>query len=180
MARPSQRDSLLDAAEDVVLEAGAARLTLDAVAARAGVSKGGLLYHFPSKEALLAGMVERLVETFRARRQEALEEAPDVPTRALHAHLMLYCRIEPRHRRLGIALLAVVANEPSLLGPLRERIATDLDATFEGIDDVTGAAILFLAAEGMAKLDLLGLNPFDATQRGAILAELVRRAGAIR
>src|SRR5690242_2095382 len=43
------RDRILEAAERVVAEIGAARLTLDVVAQAAGVSKGGLLYHFPSK-----------------------------------------------------------------------------------------------------------------------------------
>src|SRR5215469_14026355 len=56
--RPA-RDRLLDAAERVVAESGATHLTLDAVAKSAGVSKGGLLYHFPSKEALLEGMLSR-------------------------------------------------------------------------------------------------------------------------
>ncbi|MGR3618427.1 MAG: TetR/AcrR family transcriptional regulator [Roseovarius sp.] len=54
------RDTLLDATEAVVLEMGATRLTFDAVAERAGVSKGGLLYSFPTKEALMEGMEELL------------------------------------------------------------------------------------------------------------------------
>ena len=37
-------------------------LVLDAVAADAGISKGGLLYHFASKNALVAGLCERLLE----------------------------------------------------------------------------------------------------------------------
>ncbi len=43
------RSALLDAAERVVLRDGAGQLTMDAVAAEAGVSKGGVLYAFPSK-----------------------------------------------------------------------------------------------------------------------------------
>ena len=42
------RERILDAAESVVIEQGVTGMTLDAVAARAKVSKGGLLYHFPS------------------------------------------------------------------------------------------------------------------------------------
>jgi hypothetical protein len=36
---------IVDAAEEVVLRDGVARLTLDAAAAEAGLSKGGILYH---------------------------------------------------------------------------------------------------------------------------------------
>ncbi len=59
---PSARDRILVAYEDLLIEAGERGATLDAVAARAGVSKGGLLYHFPSKDALSAGLVARLQE----------------------------------------------------------------------------------------------------------------------
>jgi AcrR family transcriptional regulator len=41
----------------VVQARGAGSLTLEAVADVAGVSKGGLLYHFPTKDALIDGMV---------------------------------------------------------------------------------------------------------------------------
>ncbi|MEP1124777.1 MAG: TetR/AcrR family transcriptional regulator [Ilumatobacter sp.] len=60
MARPSQREVILDAFQDLIVEVGAANVTLDDAAARSGVSKGGLLYHFPSKSALFAGLCDRL------------------------------------------------------------------------------------------------------------------------
>lgn len=54
------RDRLLDAFEALLIEEGEKAATLDAVAALAGVSKGGLLYHFGSKEALVEGQLARL------------------------------------------------------------------------------------------------------------------------
>ena len=60
MPRPaSTPDRILVAYEDLLIEVGERGATLDAVASRAGVSKGGLLYHFGSKDALSAGLVER-------------------------------------------------------------------------------------------------------------------------
>ena len=56
------RERILEAAERVVGDVGAARMTLDVVAQAAGVSKGGLLYHFPSKESLLGALAKRYVE----------------------------------------------------------------------------------------------------------------------
>lgn len=58
----STRDRVLDAFEHIIVGAGSRAATLDAVAAEAGVSKGGLLYHFHSKEALVDAMIERLRE----------------------------------------------------------------------------------------------------------------------
>ncbi|QNE13630.1 TetR/AcrR family transcriptional regulator [Pseudarthrobacter sp. NBSH8] len=61
MARnPVARDAVLDAFEELLIDVGERAATLDAVAKRAGVSKGGLLYHFPNKEALIAAVLERM------------------------------------------------------------------------------------------------------------------------
>ncbi len=56
----STRDKVLDAFERLLVSEGSRAATLDAVAAAAGVSKGGLLYHFHSKDALVEGLVARL------------------------------------------------------------------------------------------------------------------------
>jgi AcrR family transcriptional regulator len=58
--KPIARDAVLDAFEAVLIEEGERAATLDAVARRAGVSKGGLLYHFPNKEAMIGSLLERL------------------------------------------------------------------------------------------------------------------------
>jgi AcrR family transcriptional regulator len=73
---PSARDRVLDAYETLLIEHGGAAVTLDAVAAAAGVSKGGLLYHFASKEALATGLLDRLRERSAADAQ-AIRTAPD-------------------------------------------------------------------------------------------------------
>ncbi|WP_432572008.1 TetR/AcrR family transcriptional regulator [Kineococcus sp. SYSU DK005] len=56
---PPTREKLLDAFSELLVTAGVRAATLDAVAAAAGVSKGGLLYHFGTKDALVEGLLER-------------------------------------------------------------------------------------------------------------------------
>lgn len=56
------RDRILDAFEALLIDDGEKAATLDAVAALAGVSKGGLLYHFASKDALVEGQLARMTE----------------------------------------------------------------------------------------------------------------------
>ncbi|MBG6212173.1 AcrR family transcriptional regulator [Cryobacterium sp. CAN_C3] len=78
-ARPaSTRDRLLDAFEELLIEGGERSATLDAVAAAASVSKGGLLYHFGSKDALVDGQLERL-DAFAATDAENIRSAPAGP-----------------------------------------------------------------------------------------------------
>ncbi len=62
MSRPPlAREKVLDAFETILIDEGERAATMDATARAAGVSKGGLLYHFASKEALEAGLIERLL-----------------------------------------------------------------------------------------------------------------------
>lgn len=61
MARPPRaRELVLDAFEALLVDEGERAATLEAVARAAGVSKGGLLYHFASKEDLETALIERL------------------------------------------------------------------------------------------------------------------------
>jgi AcrR family transcriptional regulator len=64
------RDRVLDALQDLLL-AGGSPPSLDAVAAAAGVSKGGLLHHFPDRRALAHALVRRVLDTTDAAMAEA-------------------------------------------------------------------------------------------------------------
>lgn len=57
-ARP---DEVLDAALDLFLEKGFSATRVEDIAARAGLSKGAVYLYFPSKEAILEGLVRRAV-----------------------------------------------------------------------------------------------------------------------
>lgn len=61
MSRPPlAREKVLDAYEAILIADGARAATMEAIAREAGVSKGGLLYHFESKEALEAALIARM------------------------------------------------------------------------------------------------------------------------
>src|SRR5687767_3950067 len=57
-ARP---DEVLDAALDLFIEQGFERTRVDDIARRAGISKGAVYLYFPSKEAILEGLVRRAI-----------------------------------------------------------------------------------------------------------------------
>jgi AcrR family transcriptional regulator len=68
---PDQRVRLFEAAIKVALERGYAHVTLDAVARQAGLSKGGLLYHFRSKAELIKGLLTHYDDGWLARNHAA-------------------------------------------------------------------------------------------------------------
>lgn len=79
MARPPlARNKVLDAFETLLIDDGERAATLDATAQAAGVSKGGLLYHFASKDELVEGLLDRL-DGFAAEDLDRMLSAPDGP-----------------------------------------------------------------------------------------------------
>lgn len=69
---------MLDAFETLLIEEGERAATLDATARTAGVSKGGLLYHFASRDDLVTGLLERM-GTLAQQDLERMASAPDGP-----------------------------------------------------------------------------------------------------
>ncbi len=111
------RNELLRAAAAVVATSGSRALTLDAVAAKARVSKGGLLYHFPNKRLLIAAMVEQLVSTLRSTLESALAEGQDWLSAYVEATL---ADVDSGTSISGV--LSALAEEPALLEPFRKAL----------------------------------------------------------
>src|SRR5579872_2398620 len=160
------QDSILETALDVILREGVGALTLDRVAREAGISKGGLLYHYAGKEELIAALIEHLVDSLDRKRQ-ALEtgNAPGTRTRAF---VRAASEVE-----MAPALLAAQAAAPSLIDPLRAHYQEWQDRlNHDGIDPMR-ATVARLAAEGLWFSEALGLAPPAREQRDAIIREIV-------
>ena len=175
MARDT-KTRILETAAQVVLENGVAGLTLEAVAKAAGLSKGGLLYHYGSKEALLSAMVERLVEVTE-QRIAASRETDAPPGDWLRGYLRA-CSVEGLPEsdpvgRLAVALLAAGALDPALLEPLRARQAVWREELLRDGIDPAMAWIVRLAADGLWMNDVFGLPVLTAEERRAVLERLV-------
>lgn len=169
------RDRMLDAAEVVVARQGIANLTLDAVAAEAGMSKGGLLHHFPSKDDLVQALVTRCAESWRAKYMAAYALAPQGPGRMTRA-LIGYCLTDVKIwtaelRRSSAAVFAALAQNPALIQPMRA-VYHDLHQRIADDDLPPGVGEVVVAATDGLWLDwVLGLVPVDQP-----LLDRVRRA----
>lgn len=75
--RTSKRDRILDAAVNVINRDGVRAVTFESVAAEARLTRGGLLYHFPSREALLRGIDEYLAQAWEASMETLLGKRAD-------------------------------------------------------------------------------------------------------
>lgn len=166
MVRTSNKTALLEAAVRVASRDGAARLTLDAVAQEAGVSKGGLLYHFASKEALLSGLLSWELDSFGAALEARCGSDP-APGAYLRAYLELSLNVGSLRVPLGV--LASYAFEPEALSELNTRLLGWRERACQGLEEVP-ALTLVLAADGAWLAALLGA-PISSAQARALLAQ---------
>jgi len=170
----TRRNVLLAAAELVECE-GVSRLTLDAVAERAGLSKGGILHHFATKDSLVAAMIEDLVTQFEGdlTRHMSGETGPGSFARAF-----LRACLDPegaltRTLKVSAGIIAALAVNSALLAPLhrryeewRRRLEDD------GIDPAI-AELVRSAADGLWLGGVFGLGPPSPALRKRLFEKLI-------
>jgi AcrR family transcriptional regulator len=164
---------VLQAAHRVVLRDGVSALTLEAVAREAGRSKGGLLYHFPTKEALIQGLIADAIARFdhEVDRLMALDPHPG-PGRWVRAFLSATTTESGSDYELTGGLLAAIANDPDLLAPMRTAYDRwQARALADGLDPVA-ATIVRLAADGFWLGDIFAFAPVTEPLRGDVVARL--------
>jgi AcrR family transcriptional regulator len=176
---PDAPTRVLDAAEAIIQARGVAGLTLEAAARDAGVSKGGLLYHFASKEALLDALLRRLAGFIEREYRACVAAQPDGPGRVARA--MLHWGFgdgegacDERHDRAAAVFLAAFHHDPALLDPIREvigRMRQDIAA--DGLPPGHGDAIN-AAGDGMFMARIFRFYTPTEAERLAMRAALAR------
>lgn len=167
-SRAATRKKLLEAATSVVAREGAANLTIDGIAAESGMSKGGVLYHFPSKREILEGMLEKLLEESRSREEEFRQTGLS----SLEAMIEAERAQSASQRATSLALLAASAEDPSLLEPALPAIKERFDMAAQEAKDPELALILLLANEGMRFMSMLNLLPLSPRKRKSLESRL--------
>ena len=169
----NQADAILIAASQVIAQDGAGKLTIDAVAKKSGMSKGGVLYHFPSKDALLEGLLNALLARIEERRQ-----VTETKSKLLGMLNTLDLQDESE-RAMSLAILATAAQKPELLAPARAYFSQVNEEVTAETKDPEVARILLLALEGMRFLNMLELNPWSNAESERILKRMHQMADEV-
>jgi AcrR family transcriptional regulator len=119
-----RRDVLVRAGYAEVLEKGVGGMTLDSVVARAGSSKGGALYYFPTKEDLLSGILEWLLRQLNQTLDEVLRAENSARGKLVSELEVLFHSAEV-NRKLYLVFFDFVA-----LGTRQERFRSLLQGFF--------------------------------------------------
>ncbi|MFS8368528.1 TetR/AcrR family transcriptional regulator [Acetobacter oryzifermentans] len=159
----SVKSNLLDAAAEILIHESAQKLTLNLVAQKAGVSKGGLLHHFPSKEKLLDGLFHRELNLFRDEIQAAMEKDPVETGRAARAYIGLGNASNPQDKSYIILrqLLSIMLSDNTLSQEWTRIYWQTIKST--GLFEESSPLMILccLAADGLSLWEILGADKLN-------------------
>lgn len=120
-ARP---DEVLDAALDLFIARGFAATRVEDIAKRAGVSKGTVYLYFPSKEAIIEGLVQRALLPIANRALESLDGFAGDPriVISLVLHMLAQRMQDPRVLAIPQLVIREVVSFPELAAMYRREV----------------------------------------------------------
>ena len=163
------RDRILDAAESVILDSGGRTFTLDAVAERAGISKGGLVYTFATKDGLVRAALEREVSRFQDAVRQRLGDKPVDPFEVVLAHIEEALDEDDATTRKAAFLVTALVHAPEMLEPVRGYYRALLDPLRSECGEVHEVRHALLAVEGIFLLRGLGFVEVSADEQKSVL-----------
>lgn len=162
----STRDKIVDAAMSIVRDRGVAKLTLDEAAKCAGLSKGGVLYHFKSKDDLIRGMIERLLHQVDEQDRLHYETEPPGPYRWVRSAVRTAFDPDgPACDSVGGALLAAITVNPSLMAPVHAQYARWIERIYADSPNPLLASLICMAMDGYYFEEMMGLKLCDNEQK---------------
>ncbi len=174
------RDRILDALQDILINEGYTAVTLEAVARAASVSKGGLLYHFPSKAALLTGLIDRL----SALAEEEFREAREGGEGVVRVFLRTSLPQSPEERELYWAVIAALRGQEDLseeaVGLVQNLFTRWGELLHEELTDPVLAEIILRAGDGLYMAAIAGLPQPDPALRQQMFDRLVEASDRVR
>ncbi|SDO86885.1 DNA-binding transcriptional regulator, AcrR family [Nakamurella panacisegetis] len=171
------RHRILRALRDMLARSGNGSVTLEAVAAEAGVSKGGLLYHFPSKSALYLGLLADVRDTVAAEMAEAVARSG-----AARGFLEYSEPVEDGEEGFFTSLIAAVRTGQNSENDESDAQAAQLLADIfraweqpmrDAVTDPVQAENIRLVGFGLYFAALTGLPPVDPAVLAALFDRLV-------
>lgn len=149
------REGLLEIAEGIVRNEGAAGLTVDALAKAAGISKGGVQYSFPSKDDLVRALIERWTHQFDA----LLGDMDEVPPADLVRKYIAVMRGSQAAMNAKMAgLVTAYVQNPQNVMEVRQWYRSMFERLGGGASDAQAARVAFLAVEGLFLLRIAGID----------------------
>ncbi|GAA1096360.1 TetR/AcrR family transcriptional regulator [Nocardiopsis composta] len=174
------RDRILDALQDILIEQGFSAVTLEGVAAAAGVSKGGLLYHFPSKAAMMEGLIRRLSDLAQSEFREAAESGEGVVRVFLRTSLPQSAEEADVYGSIIAALRSKEGMSEASRDLVRNFFEEWSRLLHQELDDPVLAETIRLVGDGLYLSAVVGLPQPEPEVLQAVMDRLIEQADAAR
>ena len=176
MARPSVKPTIIEKSLEIVEEHGITALTFDSAAEAAGITKRGLLYHFPSKQALVTGIHFELATRMESAMREAVGKEPQSAT--LVERTEAYIRAELKESALGeMRLLMEAIHDRSWMAPWLEVydrwFPEDRNPTDDMDDERLRCLVARMAADGAWGYESMSSKPLKAATRQRLIDKII-------
>jgi AcrR family transcriptional regulator len=167
------RAQLLEVAAELCAEVGIPNASLEAISRRAGVSKGGLLHHFPTKQALIEALTETLLADLSERIELHVAQDPDPRGRFTRAYLLacLEYRKKPTSDHWD-TLAIMLGTEPGMRTRWTKWLSANMKRHGER-EDTTACLIVRMAADGVWFSEAVGIPSVPRKQQGEFLQTLL-------
>ncbi len=145
--RPSQKAHLFERATALVAERGVEALTIDKLAQSAGVTKGGVQYHFHTKDALVTELLQFLIEGFEAALDNEVGVEAEGPA-WLRAYVSISLGSPGEFDRALLSLLVAMPPGDMRGEPFRHMSQRFRERCERGVHDKALARIIRTATDG--------------------------------
>ncbi len=144
------KEKIFQAVNELYKTRGTKSLTLSNIAKQAGISKGGLLYHFPTKDAILIGLIERNVKEFVDGADEIITELESLEGEPLKKKLEYFvdCYVDEYLEDLEPGILGVLAQRPDFAKQTKETDEKIYKVFMKYFDEKEEIILLLLALQG--------------------------------
>ncbi|MEJ2458570.1 MAG: TetR/AcrR family transcriptional regulator [Novosphingobium sp.] len=165
------RDAILDATAELMKTIPAASISIDVIAAKAEITKGGLLHHFESKDELFRSLVQRVLLIDKANQVTFGE---NIASKAQDEVEFILNHVDRSFLATGTAadttktLMAIAAYDPRLLEPVREFFAEQSERIIDNSVNPYGMMILIALAAGIYAHDAIGVPLFEGRLRNKV------------
>ncbi len=174
--RSIDRNAVLDAAEAIVTETGAAGLSFEAVARAAGITKSGVQYCFGTRENLIRSLIRRWADTFEAEVMARAGPRPS-PRSVISGHIAVTRDSDDAEYSRSAAMMTALLQRPDQVAETRDWYRSRLAGLDMTKPADRKAALAFLAAEGAFALRTFGLIDFSEDQWRALFADMLAMTG---
>jgi AcrR family transcriptional regulator len=169
------RNLVIEAARVIIARDGPQRLTLDAIAREAGISKGGLMHQFGNKIAVIRALLENQIEYFQKFSQDHIAAhgaSSSEPHLAAQIAVAREAVSQVQPSSVAFAILGMIGEAPELMSIFRDIDVKESEAIKAEAADPDLAMLRLFAAQGMHLTTVFGIGRLSDEDRERLFARL--------